>query len=123
MWLRNVKGVLRFYADMAADVAADVAQRMLARVDSSASVDPYAAQVAAAAAVGMQRYHSSSSLQQASPSAAYGLPSHPSTQQLHRHDPSSSGAAAADGMAAEGSVHRGVSAPNNHQLTSASTFL
>ncbi|KAK9919128.1 hypothetical protein WJX75_009606 [Coccomyxa subellipsoidea] len=85
-------------------------QRMLARVDSSASVDPYAAQVAAAAAVGMQRYHSSSSLQQASPSAAYGLPSHPSTQQLHRHDPSSSGAAAADGMAAEGSVHRGQAA-------------
>lgn len=81
-------------------LCADVAQRMLQRVDSVASVDPYSAQhmaaaAAAAAADSQQRYQSSPT---GNVGNAYGLPgsSHPSAQHMHSLE------SGADG---DGSVH------------------
>ena len=104
-----------------ADLASDVAQRMLQRVDSCASVDPFAAQQQqqqhhhhhAAAGAGMQQhYHSANSLQaqvSASSPASYALHGQPSAGHLHASPDSNSGAATGDAAGGDSSVHRGVS--------------
>ena len=92
-----------------AEVASDVAQRMLQRVDSCASVDPFAAQQQKQQHM-QQHYHSANSLQaqaSASSPASYALHGHPSAARLHT-SPDNSGAAAGEAAGGDGSVHRGV---------------
>ncbi|BDA47049.1 probable protein NLP5 at N-terminal half [Coccomyxa sp. Obi] len=96
-------------------------QRMLQRVDSCASVDPFTAQQQqqqqqhhVAAGAGMQQhYHSTNSLQpqvSASSPASYALHGHPSAGHLHASPDSNSGAATGDAAGGDGSVHCGQAA-------------